>query len=213
MTEAEQLEAIKAWWLRHQRWISIVLSMVLILLAGYRFWIWRAEKITHLASTAYEQLMIATSNHEDDSIEAYANNIITEYPKTIYADAARLLLARYWVSKSRFEDAIQALSYVADHGKMPALQQIAGIRLARIWIAEKAYDQALAHLEKIKSDTYQPLIDELKADIYAATGQYDKADRLYRAANEAVQARGISHVFLDMKAHQLAIITNHARSV
>ncbi len=212
MTEAEQLEAIKAWWQRHQRLITTVVSSLLLLVAGYRYWHWHTEKMTYQASQAYEQLMAAASNQEGQAVEAYAKALMKEYPKTVYGDAARLTLAKHWVSETKWADAARELEYVVLYAKMPALKQVARIRLVRLWIAEKAYDKALNYLEQTDSPMYKPLVDELKGDIYAATGRYDKAEALYQEAREEVKIRGVGNVFLDMKSNELAVLTGTANS-
>ena len=206
MTEEEQLEAIKAWWQRHQRLITMVLSGILLVVAGYRYWHWHTDKIMHQASDTYERLMVAASGHEGPAIEAYAKTLINEYPKTVYGDAARLTLAKHWVSESKWDEARTELEHVGFHAKMPALQQVARIRLVRIWLAEKAYDKALTCLEQMDSPMYKPLVDELKGDVYVATGRYQEAEALYREAREEAKIRGIGNVFLDMKANELAAL-------
>ncbi len=212
MTEAEQIEAIKDWWKRHQRLITTLVSSVLLLVAGYRYWHWHTEKMTHQASQAYEQLMVAASNKEEQAIEAYARALIKEYPKTVYGDAARLTLAKHWISKTKFEDAARELEYVVLYAKMPALQQVARIRLVRLWISEKAFDKALKYLEQTDSAMYKPLIDELRGDIYVALGRLDEAEASYQEAREEIKLRGVGNVFLEMKTNDLATVTGAAHS-
>ena len=199
MTETEQLEAIKAWWQRHQRWITLLVTSVLLVVAGYRYWHWHTDKIAHQASEAYEQLMIASANQEGEAIEAYAKSIFKAYGRTVYADASRLALAKYWVSQEKWQAAVDLLEQVSASAKMPALRQVAHIRLARLWLSEKAYDKALNLLENTEKGFYQPLVDELKGDIYAETGRKQAAETCYRAAHEAMKLRGISNAFLEMK--------------
>ncbi|MCH9717565.1 MAG: tetratricopeptide repeat protein [Gammaproteobacteria bacterium] len=212
MTEDEQLEAIKDWWKRNQRWITMLVSGALLLVAGYRYWAWHTDKVQHEASQAYEQLMVASSNQEAHAIEAYAKAIVKEYPKTVYGDAARLMLAKHWVTQKKLDDAVRELEQVVLHAKMPALKQVARIRLARLWIAEKTYDKALNYLEQTDSLIYKPLVDELKGDVYAATGRYEAAEALYREAREEVKLRGVGNVFLEMKTNELATLTGAAHS-
>jgi len=204
MTEAEQLEAIKAWWQRHQRVIGWMLFVVLLSITGYRYWYWHAEKITRQASQSYERLMAASSAKEDQAIEAYSKILIKEYPKTVYADAAELVLAKHWVSQEKWDAARKVLEHVAFHATMPALQQVARIRLARILIEEKEFDKALGYLNDMNSSVYKPLIDELKGDVYAATGRDQEANVLYREALDETKTQGVGNLFLDMKINELA---------
>lgn len=206
MTEAEQWEAIKDWWQRHQRVIGMILSVVLLSIAGYRYWHWHAEKITSQASESYERLMAASSTDDHKAIEAYAKTLVSEFPKTVYADAAQLVLAKHWVSQAKWDNARHLLEHVAFHATMPALQQVARIRLARVLIEEKAFDKALGYLDGMDSSVYKPLIDELKGDVYAAKGHYQEAEVLYREARDEAKVRGVGNLFLDMKANELAAL-------
>ena len=211
MTEAEQWEAIKDWWQRHQRVIGIALSIVLLSIAGYRYWNWHSEKITRQASESYERLMVASSAGDHKSIEAYAKTLVSEYPKTVYSDAAQLVLAKHWVSQSKWDNARHLLEHVAFHATMPAMQQVARIRLARILIEEKSFDKALGYLNEMDGSVYKPLIDELKGDVYVAKGRYQEAEVLYREARDEAKVRGIGNLFLDMKANELAALAQPSK--
>ena len=81
MTEEEQIEHIKKWWEKYNTWIITTLSMVLIVLSGYKYWHWHQEKITLQASNYYEQLMKAVAVEDEKSIKAYAHQLSTEYQK------------------------------------------------------------------------------------------------------------------------------------
>ncbi len=208
MTEEEQLAAIKAWWSRNQRWITVVLSAALVVVATYRYITWQTEKTTHRASDAYEQLMRVTAADDSASIEAHAKALIKNHPKTVYRDAAALLLAKHWVSVNQSDEARETLQSVVKHAKMPALKQVAQIRLVRLWISEKSYDNALNTLEKMDDAMYKPLIEELKGDIYAAQGRTEAAALAYREAREEIKLRGISNMFLEMKSNEFALNTS-----
>lgn len=206
MTEDEQVEAIKRWWKRYNGIITVLFSVVLLIMAGFKYWTWHEEKVTQQASNTYEHLMLAFSNHDNKGIRGYANQLITDYGNTVYADAARLTLAKLYVAREHYNRAQDELVYVATHSKMPALQQVATIRLARILAANKAYDKALVELTKVTDTTYLPVVNELKGDIYAATGRYEQAVSFYRQAISDVQTKGMGNLFLEMKTNELAAL-------
>jgi predicted negative regulator of RcsB-dependent stress response len=203
MTEDEQLEAIKKWWTRYQRPVTIVLSIVLAVVAGWRYWQWHADKVTQQASYTYEQLMMAFAQKDDKAVQAYAKQLSTEYRQTVYADVAHLAMAHYFVTHEQLNDAKNELNDVITHGNMPALQEVAAIRVARILISEKSYDAALNTLNELQTKhsdmVYAAKINELKGDIYAATGRAVKAQNFYQAAQVDVQKKGVNNAFLDMK--------------
>ncbi|KTD36666.1 transmembrane protein [Legionella nautarum] len=206
MTEEEQLAAIKKWWNKYSNLITVILSALLLVFAGYRYWNWHQEKISTQASSAYERLMVAFSNQDNNGVQSYANQLIKDYGNTVYADAARLTLAKLFVSSDQFDKAQENLNYVATHSKMLALKQVAKLRMARLFAAQKAYDKALAELAIMDDSTYKPVVNELKGDIYAATGNYQQAIHSYKEAITEVRTNGMGNLFLEMKTNELAAL-------
>lgn len=203
MTEEEQIEAIKKWWKQYSGMITILLSVILIIFSAYKYWIWHDDKISQQASSAYENLMLALSNQDNKKVKSFANQLITDYSQTVYADVARLTLAKLDVGHARYSDAQTELRYVAKHSKMDALKDVAKIRLARLLVADKSYDAALSELETIKNTTYLPVVSEVKGDIFTATDRDSEALIAYRDALKALQVDGIANLFLEMKANEL----------
>ncbi|MBA2656908.1 MAG: tetratricopeptide repeat protein [Tatlockia sp.] len=206
MTEEEQLAAIKKWWFKHSNLLTIILSIILLCVAGYKYWSWHIEKVNSQASTAYEQLMLAFSNKDEKSIQSYANQLIKNYSKTVYADAARLTLAKLQVTEEGYDEAQENLNVVATHSKLPALKQLARLRIARLLSAKKDYKQALEKLTVVEDKAYMPVVNELKGDIFVATGQYQQAILSYKEAITEVRTSGMGNLFLEMKTNELAAL-------
>jgi len=212
MTEDEQLEEIKKWWKRNGNLVTILLSLVFLCIAGYRYYYWHQEKVTQQASIAYENMMVALSNHNIKSVRAYANELIKGYGKTVYSDIAHMTLAKVYIEKNNSNQAKSELKIVADNSHMPPLKQIAKIRMARILAADKEYTNALSELSSIEDPTYMPVINELKGDIYGATGQYQNAINAYKLAITEVKNNGMGNLFLEMKTNELANKTQSTTS-
>jgi len=212
MTEQEQLEAIKKWWKRYNSTITMTASIILLLFAGYKYWYWHQDKINQQASNTYEHLMVSLSNQDNKSVRSYANVLLKEYGSTVYADAARLTLAKLFVIQSKPQKAQEQLQQVATHSKMTALQQVAKIRLARLLLAEKSFDKALSELEQIADTAYMPAINETKGDIFAASGQYPEAIASYRKAITEAQTQGMGNLFLEMKTNELAALAQSMKT-
>lgn len=207
MTETEQLEVIKSWWKRYNNIITVTLSIVLLMISGYKYWNWHQEKINQQASTTYENLMLAFSNQDNKGVRGYANQLIKDYGDTVYSDAARLTLAKILVSHEKYSKAKEVLDYVATHSTMITLQQVAKIRLARLLAAEQAYDKAIDELSQVDSNSYLPVVNELKGDIYVAMGKYQQAALSYRKALTEAKTHGIGNPLLEMKSNELAAMT------
>jgi predicted negative regulator of RcsB-dependent stress response len=205
MTEKEQLENIKKWWLRHGTAITVVLCFVFLGVAGFRYWNWHQAKVQQQSSIIYEQMMVAYSNRDLKSMHSYANELMKESAGSVYADAAHLILAKVYVSKNKLDNAQEELAIVAQKSRMPALKQIAQIRLARILAEKKSYTDALGELSIMSDPTYLPVINELKGDIYQQLGQYKEALNAYGLALQGTKDKGMGNTFLEMKRNELAL--------
>lgn len=201
MTETEQLEEIKKWWKKHQNWITSILSILLIGVAGFRYWNWHTEKTLQQASSTYDNMIVALSNNDDKSTQSYANQLVNEYSQTVYASAAHLTLAKVFVKNKEYKKASKELSQVAHQSKREVLSQLATLRLARLLIVQKSYDKALAELATLENSPYTALVDELKGDVFVATGKYLEADAAYHAAISLLQQEGVANQYLEMKSN------------
>jgi predicted negative regulator of RcsB-dependent stress response len=206
-TEEEQIEMIKKWWKRYNGIITVIASLILLAMSGYKYWNWHQDKINQQASNAYEHMMVAFSNHDNKSIRSYANQLIKDYKNTVYADAAHLTLAKLYISQAKYTQAQEQLAFITLNSKIPAFQQIAKIRSARLLIGEQSYEKALNELSTVQDNAYLSVINEIKGDIYAAKGQYSEAIAAYRLAIDEVQTKGMGNLFLEMKTNELAALT------
>lgn len=205
MTEEEQLDAIRRWWAKYGNVITVLVSLIMLSFAGYKYFNWHQEKVTEQASVVYENMMSAYSQHNIKSVRAYANELTSKYNHSIYADAAQMILAKLYIDKNKLAQARSQLQSVAHQGKMPALQQIATIRLARILASEHSYQQALNELDSVKDIMYTSVIHELKGDIYSALKNYKEAMNFYHLAIDDIKSNGLNNnLFLEMKANELA---------
>ena len=206
-TEEEQLENIKNWWKRHSTLITLVFSLILLCFSVYKYWTWHQEKNLAQASNAYEQMMVAFANQNPKEVKAYANQLINEYSKTVYADVARMIKAKLLIDKEHIDDAKKLLEQVVLNSHVNALKQVARIRVARLLASEKSYDKALNQLSTVEDVAYMPLINELKGDIFAATGNFQQAILSYKEAISEVRMHGMGNLFLEMKTNELAAVT------
>ncbi len=199
MTEEEQLDLIKQWWSRHQTWITSVLSVLLLIFLVVKYVTMHHEKVQHLASISYDKLMQASEQPDDKRLVAYARDLVNEYPKTVYADAAQLALTKRFVYDHDRTNARRTLEHLILHADQRVMADLARLRLARIHLYEKNYPQAFTLLAQIKENTLTAAVLELQGDLYAKQGQMTQARQTYQQALALCDADGINHSFLQMK--------------
>ncbi|PJD93962.1 MAG: hypothetical protein CK424_00970 [Legionella sp.] len=203
MTETEQIELLKKWWKRYHNIVIVTLSIILLAASGAKYWHWHRQTVSEQASNAYEHLMVAFSNQDFKSARSYTNQLMTQYPGTVYADTAQLIQAKLDVTSGHYAKARVVLHKVATHSKFKVLVDIARLRLARVLAYEKSYDTALHELAQITDANYEALRAELRGDIYYAMGKLEQAQSDYQTAKKDMEKSGIINPFLDMKQHEL----------
>jgi len=203
LNEHEQWNALKKWWEKYNAIVIIIFSLVLLSCSAYKYWQWHQQSQLQLASNTYERMMLASANHQSEQIKEIANSLVKDYPNSIYADAARLSLAKIAVSTKDYTEAESQLKWVAENSPINEMADVAKIRLARLWVAHQKYTDALSILKGMKSPAYLPLVDELRGDIYTGMNKFDKAVTFYRKALSEVQNYGVGNLFLEMKSNEM----------
>jgi len=201
MTEDEQVEAIKRWWKNYGNMLVTSVLVVVIAYFGWQWWQKQQTTVRGKASTAYEQMLVYINEEDKTGVEAVANSLIKDYPKTPYASLAAMILAKQAFYDENFDSAKQQLNWVIANEREEALQQIARLRLARILTVQQQVDEALKVLEIVNDETFMPLVSELRGDIYLGRGDFDNARKNYQLAiqamPEAVGASGLLKMKID----------------
>ena len=203
MTETEQIEWLKKCWLRYQTLIISGLFIALLSMSALKYWHFYNDKRVQEASMSYERMILADSRHETQNIQVYADKLIQDDTDTVYADAARLMLAAELVKQSKYELASSTLEFLIQHSSRKPMVALAKLRLSRILISEHKYEQSLALLKSIKNSPYYGLINITIGDIHVAMGDKKQAISCYQLAQKYLEKSGITHVFLDMKLEHL----------
>ena len=143
LNEYEQWNALKKWWYKYNGIIILAFSLILLSISAYKYWAWHEESRLQVASNLYEQMMMSAANHQHDQIKKIADQLVNDYPKSIYADAARLSLAKLAVANKEYDKAEHALQWVANNSETSELADVAKIRLARVWLAKRMHEKPL----------------------------------------------------------------------
>ena len=127
-----------------------------------------------------------------------AEHLIYHYPKTIYADMTRLILAEEAYKQGHLPAAQGYLRDVLKNRKGQSLAHIARLRLARLLADEQQYTDALAVLDVSSTNGFEPLYETAKGDIYMAMQSIEKANEAYKMAIQAMP-EGASDIWLQVK--------------
>ncbi len=203
-TEEQQVEALKKWWSENGRAVLMGIGLGLALIFGWRAWQGHKVSVSEDASGAYTSVMEALEN-DDNGAEflAKVESLKDDHKGSSYAAMASLAEARFHVEKDNLPDAEAALRWAVDQGAFNEIKSIARMRLARVLNAQAKHDDALKVLDKVTSQSYVGLVDEIRGDIFLAKGDAAQALTAYRRAKES-GSQTVSAQNLQMKLDDLA---------
>ena len=204
-TEEQQVEALKKWWADNGRAVLMGIGLGLALIFGWRAWQGHNLSVAQEASTAYTSVMQALES--DDNGEDFLGKVESmkkDHGGSSYAAMASLAEARFHAENNDLEEAEEALRWTVDQGAFTEIKSIARLRLARVLNAQSKHDEALEVLEKVTSQSYAGLVNEIQGDIHLESGNAAQALAAYKRAQEsgAVSAPNNN---LQMKLDDLAV--------
>ena len=185
-SDQEQWEAVKAW--IKDNALSMIVTFVLAGSAVYGWKYWQQYRVVHgeQASVGYQQFIMQVGDNELKKAGDSAKVLINDFDNTPYADLASLMLTKQAVDKKELAAAIQKLQRVIDDADDSIMRQVARIRGVRILLAMRKYQDAMTMINIVDNKAYQPLIDEVKGDVWLAMGEKAKAHKAYEKSLDAM---------------------------
>lgn len=203
LSDQEQIQMLKSWW--KQYGMSLVIGLCVFLSASYGWRYWQ-QYLTHQKETAsliYSEVINLNDMNKVDEVKLLTENLLKDYPRTVYASLAALTVAKDAVEAGKLADAEEKLQWVVEHGKQKTLQQLAQIRLARVLLADKKPTQALAVLSKLEAATaLKAEAAEVRGDILVVLGKKAEALQAYQNALAINKAKGTESPLLQMKIQE-----------
>ena len=199
LNDDDQVEQLKRWWNKYG--ISVVVGVVLGLLLMYTWQYWQSHQHAQAeqASMAYDVLLTDLQNKDFETVTEQVKVLIEQFPKSAYAAMASFVLADQFIDHDDLDKAYEQLDWILSNTKAKPIKHVAQIRASRILLAQGKYEEALSLLSKYADSSYQPLIDEVRGDVYLSMGKLQQARVSYQEALKLNQAANISRPILLMK--------------
>ena len=201
LSEKEQVEQLKQWW--HEYGWFLIGGMAISAL-GYYGWNQYQEYQQRIAEQAGDLYRTFQQAIEDD--RADADTILAqlrgEYSYSPYTDHAGLLMARNYLISDPAR-ATDELRYVMDSTADRELGLIARLRSVRVFVYREAYEEALDLLSVGDLGQFAARFNEIRGDIYVATGEIAAARAAYIEALTSPGSDGLDRNFVQMKLDDL----------
>ena len=202
-TDEEQLEVLKSWWNENGKSLLTTVVLGLAVIFGYRAWEDNVRESGEAASSAYENLVQATSDLEDEYLRTTALNLgeelKAEHDGSAYATFAAMHLAKIAVEQGDLIKAQEELEWVINQKPEYYLETIARMRLARVLVSKGDASSAMTKLLNYEPAAGQRATwEEVKGDVFVALGDNVNARQSYQIALEYLGA-GRSRPLLQLK--------------
>ncbi|WP_274584416.1 tetratricopeptide repeat protein [Neisseria leonii] len=202
--DQQELENFKYFWKSWGRWLFAVLLLAAL---GYLGWVMYQKQQTAKNQEAAAVLVRlaekAQAGQDDQSIAADLQNLQQNYPASIAAAQASMMVAAAEFDKGRYDEAAKHLSWVLDSQKNGVVQALAAQRLAVVQLQQNQFDAALATLNRPVDAAFAPWFAETKGDVLAAQDKAADAVAAYDEALAKLAQDNPARALLQMKADQL----------
>lgn len=182
LSEKEQIEMMRSWWRENGRYVIAGIVLGVGLIVGFNQWKSSVANTQVEASNQFEALADEVAENRLESAEAIAEDLYANYGDTIYADQARLAMARLYMDQGRDEDAAGVLRDMLENGDDSEMQLVGRLRLAKVLLYQDKPADVLSLLDGHTDNAFAPRFGEVVGDANVALGNYDAAEAAYLAA-------------------------------
>jgi predicted negative regulator of RcsB-dependent stress response len=203
LSEKEQWEWLKGWIRTNGVWIVAGIAVGAGILAGWRWWEARTDRIAIEAGAKYQQILEALDRKDKARAESITTELERDYAASPYVDQARLLAARVAVESNELDKAANALKSVMDTTKDKQLALVARLRLARVQLTQGKPDDAIKTLDAVDAGAFKPRYQEARGDALFAKGDKAGALREYQAARNGSLGQSVDPESLELKIDDL----------
>ncbi|MBT8141901.1 MAG: tetratricopeptide repeat protein [Gammaproteobacteria bacterium] len=186
LSDAEQKQQIVDWWNENGKFIVTGVGLGLVAIFAWRGWTAYLDKQAGAASIVFEDMVTAVNEGESDTAKNHLSTLTDKYKSTAYYPHAQMLMAKVALESGNLADAATALEQAISTSKDAELTELANFRLAKVYLAQQNFDAALTTIAKVKSESYIPLVEELRGDIFRAQGNINDARFAYEKAQTAM---------------------------
>ena len=204
LSEKEQLEAIRSWWRENGRYIISGVVIGVGLLIGWNYWNSQKEKAAVEASAAYEALVSEVAEGDTSAAGAFASDLYENYASSVYAEQARLAMAKLYMDKGRDQDAANELAALLEGDNESETAMIGRLRLAKILLYQDKPQEAIDLLQAYRDTAFGARYSETLGDAYVALGEPDNAREAYTVAlADNPNAPTVNRTLVQMKINDL----------
>jgi predicted negative regulator of RcsB-dependent stress response len=180
-TEEEQLNELKSFLKKTWKLILAVLIIGLVTVWGWKYWQSHTHQGLEEASNKYDNLLTKLDSKNLDSVKELV--AFSESEHNTYSVLAAFEAAKFYVDNAKDYAAAQAvLESAITKTKDEVILDTLYTRIARLQYQQALFEDSLQTLDKVKSEGWAAIVNDIRGDIYVKLARYNEAGQAYNMA-------------------------------
>ena len=201
--DEQQSEHFKNFYNLHK--IKIFSALIVFLLAffAYQYFINSNQSKAEEASQLFQDVLVSKIDNIDE-IKLKVAKLQNEYNNSPYAARATIYYSKILVETGDYSAAANELIWASEENIESSIQSTANYLLGNLYLVQEKLDEALEAANKIITDGYIGLANDLKGDIYLAKGDKENAIKSYELALNYFGGQGELHKVIENKLNSIS---------
>ena len=174
LEQQEQMQNLKAFWKANGKWITsslLILFLIVGSINGWKLWNnYNKEKASKILTNLEKNI---EAQNTDIALRLY-QEISEDYPNTLQAGLAGLLIAKSLISDGQRDKAASILGVLIEN---PQVKWLAIIRLSNILLDLNRPGEVIEIIPQIIPDHWVGIVVDRRGDAFAILGDFESAKR------------------------------------
>ena len=200
--DEQQSEYFKNFYNLHK--IKIFTAVIIFLLAffAYQYLMSSYHSKAEEASQLFQDVLVSKVDNIDE-IKLKVAELQNEFNNSPYAARATIYYSKLLVEMGDYSAAAKELIWASDENIEPSIQSMANYLLGNLYLVQGKLVEAIEIVNKINTDGYIGLANDLKGDIYIAMGDNENAIKSYEIALNYFGGQGELHEVIENKLNSI----------
>jgi predicted negative regulator of RcsB-dependent stress response len=201
--DEQQSEHFKNFYNIHKFKIFSAIAVFLVAFFAYQYLESVNQSNDEEASQLFQDVIVSKIGNIDE-IKLKVGELQNDFSNSPYAARASIYYSKLLVETGDYTAAAKELIWASGENIEPSIQSMANYLLGNLYLVEKKLDEALEVANKIITDGYIGLANDLKGDIYLAKGDKENAIKSYELALNYFGGQGELHKVIENKLNSIS---------
>ena len=201
--DEQQSEHFKNFYNLHKFKIFSAIAVFLVAFFAYQYLESVNQSNDEEASQLFQDVIVSKIGNIDE-IKSKVGELQNDFSNSPYAARASIYYSKLLVETGDYTAAAKELIWASGEDIEPSIQSMANYLLGNLYLVEKKLDKAIEVANKIITEGYIGLANDLKGDIYMALGDKENAIKSYELALNYFGGQGEFHKVIENKLNSIS---------